>query len=117
MVTRRTIIKGAVAAPIAGSAIFQVTRPGGVVAQDSTVLVGSKDFTEQFILGNMYLLVLEDMGITAEDRLNLGGTQIAHQALVAGDIHLYPEYTGTALTEVLGLSVEQVVGGSATPAA
>ncbi|HEV2066756.1 MAG TPA: glycine betaine ABC transporter substrate-binding protein, partial [Thermomicrobiales bacterium] len=65
----------------------------------------------------MYLLVLEDMGITAEDRLNLGGTQIAQQALVAGDIHLYPEYTGTALTEVLGLSVEQVVGGSATPAA
>jgi len=118
MVTRRTIVKGAVAAPIAGSAIFQMARPGGVLAQDPTVLVGSKDFTEQLILGNMYLLVLEDMGIAAEGRLSLGGTQIAHQALVAGDIHLYPEYTGTALTEVLGLSVEQVVGGgSATPEA
>lgn len=116
MVTRRTIIKGAVAAPVSGSAVFQVARPGGVFAQDLTVLVGSKDFTEQFILGHMYLLVMDDMGITAEDRLNLGGTQIAQQALVAGDIHLYPEYTGTALTEVLGLSVEQVVsGGSATP--
>ncbi len=117
MVSRRTMIKGAVAAPIASSAIFQVAMPGSMFAQDLTVNVGSKDFTEQFILGNMYLLVLGDMGIAAEDRLNLGGTQIAQQALVAGDIHLYPEYTGTALTEVLGLSVEQVLGGSATPAA
>lgn len=118
MVTRRTMIKGAVAVPLAGSAIFQVTKPGSVFAQDLTVNVGSKDFTEQFILGQMYLLVLADMSIPAEDRLNLGGTQIAQQALVAGDIHLYPEYTGTALTEVLSLSVEEVIGGgAATPGA
>jgi osmoprotectant transport system substrate-binding protein len=118
MVTRRTMIKGAMAAPIAGSAILQVAKPGSIFAQDLTVNVGSKDFTEQFILGNMYLLVLGDMGITAQDRLNLGGTQIAQQALVAGDIHLYPEYTGTALLEVLGLKFEEVVGGSsATPGA
>lgn len=118
MVTRRTMIKGAVAAPIAGSAILQVAKPGSVFAQDLTVKVGSKDFTEQLILGNMYLLVLGDMGISAEDNLNLQGTQIAQQALVSGDIHLYPEYTGTALLEVLGLKFEDVVGsGSATPAA
>jgi osmoprotectant transport system substrate-binding protein len=112
------MIKGAIAAPLAGPAILQVVRPNGVLAQDLTVLVGSKDFTEQFILGHMYLQVLGDMGITAEENLNLAGTQVAQQALVSGDIHLYPEYTGTALTEVLGLTVEQVLGGgAATPGA
>jgi len=118
MVTRRTLIKGAVAAPLAGSAILQVAKPGSVFAQDLTVIVGSKDFTEQLILGQMYLQVLGDMGITTQDRTNLGGTQLAQQALAAGDIHLYPEYTGTALTEVLGLTVEGVTGGGvATPGA
>jgi len=90
---------------------------GSVAAQDLTVIVGSKDFTEQFILGHMYIKVLEDMGIATEDSTNLGGTQIAQQALISGDIHLYPEYTGTGLTEVLGLSVEDVLGGGATPVA
>ncbi|MBA2248395.1 MAG: ABC transporter, partial [Chloroflexia bacterium] len=94
------MIKGAAVAPFAGSAIFALAKPGSIGAQELTVNVGSKDFTEQLILGNMYLQVLQDLGIPAEDRLNLGGTQIAQQALVAGDIQMYPEYTGTALTEV-----------------
>lgn len=118
MVTRRMIVKGSVGVPFAGSALLAASLPGSVAAQDLTVEVGSKDFTEQFILGHMYIKILEDMGITAEDNTSLGGTQIAHQALVSGDIHLYPEYTGTGLTEVLGLSVEDVLGGSAaTPVA
>lgn len=117
MVSRRTVIKGAIATPLVGSAAFAVARPGNIVAQDLTVNVGSKDFTEQFILGNMYLQVLGDLGVPAEDKLNLGGTQIAQQALVAGDIHLYPEYTGTGLTEVLGLTVADVQSGGATPVA
>jgi osmoprotectant transport system substrate-binding protein len=115
MTTRRSMIKGAVVAPLAGSAIFAALNT--TAAQDLTVNVGSKDFTEQFILGAMYRLVLEDMGIPTEDRTNLGGTQIAQEALVSGEIHLYPEYTGTGLTEVLGLSVEDALGGGemATP--
>ncbi|MDQ3655843.1 MAG: quaternary ammonium transporter [Chloroflexota bacterium] len=117
MVTRRTVIKSSVAVPLAGSALLASILPGSVAAQDLTVIVGSKDFTEQFILGNMYIKILEDMGIATEDSTNLGGTQIAHQALESGDIHLYPEYTGTGLTEVLGLSVEDVLGGGATPVA
>lgn len=117
MVSRRTVIKGTVAIPFSGSAIFALAKTGSSLAQDLTVNVGSKDFTEQFILGNMYLNVLEDMGIPAEDRLNLGGTQIAQQALAAGDIHLYPEYTGTGLTEVLGLTIADVQAGGATPVA
>jgi osmoprotectant transport system substrate-binding protein len=128
MINRRTVLKGALTAPVAATALAAI-HPA-IMAQDGPVVVGSKDFTEQFILGNMYLLVLEDMGIETEDALNLGGTQIAHQALASGDIHTYPEYTGTALVEVLGMSVEDVlaefhagtddatpVDGMATPAA
>lgn len=118
MVSRRSLIKGAAGVPLAGAGLAAFTASPAVLAQDLTVNVGSKDFTEQFILGHMYIGVLEDLGITAEDRLNLGGTQIAQEALVNGDIHLYPEYTGTALLEVLGLEFEDVVGGgSATPGA
>lgn len=114
--TRRTVIKGAIVAPAAASLL---ATAGGrtTLAQDQTVTVGSKDFTEQFILGNMYLEILRDMGIDAKDALNLGGTQIAQEALVKGEISLYPEYTGTGLTEVLGLAITDAEGGSGTPAA
>jgi osmoprotectant transport system substrate-binding protein len=66
-----------------------------------TVKVGSKDFTEEFILAEMYALLLEDAGFKVERKFNLGGTPIAHAALVKGDIDLYPEYTSTGLLTVL----------------
>ena len=65
--------------------------------------VGSKDFTEQFILGEMYALVLENKGFEVERKLNLGGTPVAQAALESDQIDLYPEYTGTALLTVLKL--------------
>lgn len=65
------------------------------------IKVGSKDFTEQFILGEMYALVLEDKGFQVERKLNLGGTPVAQASLQSGQIDLYPEYTGTALLTVL----------------
>ncbi len=66
-----------------------------------TIRVGSKDFTEQFIIGEMYALLLENAGYKVERKLNLGGTPVAHQALLANEIDLYPEYTGTGLLTVL----------------
>lgn len=69
------------------------------------IRVGSKDFVEQFILGEMYALVLEDQGFEVERKLNLGGTQVAHASLEAGEIDLYPEYTGTGLLTVLKLPI------------
>lgn len=66
-----------------------------------TLKVGSKDFTEEFILAEMYALLLEDAGFKVERKFNLGGTPIAHAALVKGDIDLYPEYTSTGLLTVL----------------
>lgn len=65
------------------------------------IKVGSKDFTEQFILGEMYALVLENQGLKVERKLNLGGTPVAQAGLQSGQIDLYPEYTGTALLTVL----------------
>ncbi len=65
------------------------------------VVVGSKNFTEQVILGEMLAQLLEARGVPVDRRLNLGGTFICHQAIVAGDLDLYVEYTGTALTAIL----------------
>jgi osmoprotectant transport system substrate-binding protein len=68
------------------------------------VAVGSKDFTEELILGEMYAQILEHNGFSIARKLDLGGTQIAMEALQRGDIDLYPEYTGTALITELKLT-------------
>src|SRR5512138_228796 len=65
------------------------------------VRVGSKNFTEQFVLGELYAQALEAAGIKTEKKLNLGGTLIAHKALEEKQIDLYPEYTGTMLLAIL----------------
>lgn len=65
------------------------------------IKVGSKDFTEQFILGEMYAIALENQGLQVERKLNLGGTPVAQAGLESGQIDLYPEYTGTGLLTVL----------------
>lgn len=68
-----------------------------VAAQDSPIRIGSKQFTEQIVLGQIMLAALEDAGYTVEDRTNLGSTQVNRDALVNGEIDVYAEYTGTAL--------------------
>lgn len=70
---------------------------GGGADGKHPIAVGSKDFTEELILAEMYALILEQNGFTVTRKLNLGGTQVAMAALQRGDIDLYPEYTGTAL--------------------
>ena len=64
----------------------------------STIVVGSKDFTENILLGQMLVIALEEAGIPVEDRTNLGGTVVNRDALLAGDINVYPEYNGTGWT-------------------
>src|SRR3712207_6832341 len=66
-----------------------------------SITVGSKDFTEQFILGELYAQALEANGFGVEKKLNLGSEQIADKALQNGQIDMYPEYTGTALVATL----------------
>lgn len=65
------------------------------------VKVGSKNFTEELILGELYAQAIEHAGATVRRRLDLGTTDIALAALHRGEIDLYPEYTGTALLNVL----------------
>ncbi|MGH7588274.1 MAG: glycine betaine ABC transporter substrate-binding protein [Gemmatimonadota bacterium] len=65
------------------------------------VVIGSKNFTEQDVLGEILAQELEARGIPVERRFHLGGTFVCHNALVSGEIDLYPEYTGTALTAIL----------------
>lgn len=70
---------------------------GFVAAQDDPIRVGSKQFTEQIVLGQIIVAALQDAGYTVEDRTNLGSTQVNRDALVNGEIDVYAEYTGTAL--------------------
>ena len=65
------------------------------------VKIGSKNFTEQFVVAEIYAQALEKAGIEVTRRTNLGATLIAHAALLSGDIDFYPEYTGTALAAVV----------------
>src|SRR5690349_9560788 len=76
---------------------------GGIAAARSrdAIVVGSKNFTEQVILGELVAQSIErGTGLTVQRRLNLGGTLICDRALTTGDVDVYVEYTGTALTAV-----------------
>ncbi|HMJ37539.1 MAG TPA: glycine betaine ABC transporter substrate-binding protein [Baekduia sp.] len=67
-------------------------------ASKPTITIGSKNFTEQFILGEIYAQALKAAGYKVKKQLNLGSEQIALKALKAGRVDAYPEYTGTILT-------------------
>jgi glycine betaine/choline ABC-type transport system substrate-binding protein len=70
--------------------------------RSSHIVVASKSFTEQLLIGEILAQQIERrLGVTVERKLSLGGTLLAHEALVKGDVDLYPEYTGTALTAIL----------------
>lgn len=75
--------------------------PSGGGGDSSAITVGSKNFTEQYVLGELYAQALAASGFDVEKKLDLGAAQIADQALQEGQIDLYPEYTGTALADVL----------------
>src|SRR4029078_999496 len=70
------------------------------VSAQQPVRVGSKNFTEQFILAELYAQALEAAGMKVERKINLGGTLIAYKALEEKQIDLYPEYTGSMLIAV-----------------
>ena len=66
------------------------------------ITVGSKDFTEQLVLGEMLVLAYEEAGATVTNRVDLGGTEVNRAALLSGEINVYPEYNGTGWTVHLG---------------
>lgn len=71
-------------------------------SRTGVIVVGSKNFTEQLVLGEIAAQQLErKLHIQVERKLNLGGTLLAHEAILRGDIDIYPEYTGTGSSVVL----------------
>jgi osmoprotectant transport system permease protein len=90
-------------ASIGAGVIAVVVLTSGALASRSSgaIVVGSKNFTEQVILGELLAQAIErDTGLPVQRRLNLGGTLICDRALLGGDIDVYVEYTGTSLTAV-----------------
>lgn len=103
-----------------GMLLASFSGVASVAAQDTgetTIVVGSKNFTESIVLSEMVALLLEDAGYTVERQLNLGGTAVAHQALVNDEIDVYVEYTGTGLLAILGQQLPSTGGDTATPVA
>jgi len=74
------------------------------------VTIGSKNFDEQFILGEIYAQALEAAGYTVNTELNLGSEVVAKKALETGEVDAYPEYTSTTLTSLYGVDPEEVPG-------
>src|SRR6185312_16783958 len=102
---RSAAVLGAlVLAGVIGAAAWSNVTGG---SRHAVIRVGSKNFTEQIILGELIAQQLErSTDLTVERRLNLGGTFIADRALRAGDIDVYVEYTGTADTAIFKNPVE-----------
>jgi osmoprotectant transport system permease protein len=70
-------------------------------ARSETITIGSKMFTESHVLAELLSLQLEQAGYTVERKLSLGGTRVVWEALLAGDVDVYPEYSGTLSQTIL----------------
>ncbi len=75
------------------------TDTGGTTSPKGPVTVGSKIDTEGGVLGQIMIAMLEENGFTVVDKTKTGATEVVRKALLAGEIDMYPEYTGTALTQ------------------
>ncbi|MEA2228055.1 MAG: osmoprotectant transport system substrate-binding protein [Solirubrobacteraceae bacterium] len=75
------------------------TPTAGDAAQ-APLRIGTKNFTEQFVLGELYRQALETKGFPVELKLNVGSSEIIHEALTGGALDMYPEYLGVLLSEV-----------------
>jgi glycine betaine/choline ABC-type transport system substrate-binding protein len=90
-----------------GSGTAQVIEPNPDNS-GKEITVGSKNFTEQFILGEIYAQALDAAGYDVRKDLNLGSEQIALRALKGADVDAYPEYTSTALTSFFDVQPQDI---------
>jgi glycine betaine/choline ABC-type transport system substrate-binding protein len=77
-------------------------------ADAGTITIGSKNFPEQYILGNIYADALTAAGFNVEKSLDLGSEVVAYKALQEGEVDAYPEYTGTALSAFFQVPVNKI---------
>jgi osmoprotectant transport system permease protein len=99
----KTFSIAAIVIVVAGAAILvwrRVESSPAPIAKQERVVVGSKDFTESAILGEIVAQMLEARGVVVEREFELGGN-LPHEGLLGGKIDLYPEYTGTSYTAIL----------------
>jgi osmoprotectant transport system substrate-binding protein len=92
---------GGAASPTAGGAASPTAGNGGTLS-GATFTVGSKEFTEQLILGQITIQVLESAGATVNSQTGLVGSTVVREALTSGQIDMYWEYTGTGWINHLG---------------
>lgn len=97
---QRKVLAVATAVVAVALAGFVLTRFIGSGSGSKPLIVGSKDFTEQVILGEMVAQVAESQGISVERKFELGG-DLCHRAMLSGEMDTYVEYTGTAYTAIL----------------
>jgi osmoprotectant transport system substrate-binding protein len=99
--------------PAAGTATQEPSESEGQIQRNEAnaeveLTIGSKNFTEQVVLGEIYAQGLEAAGFTIRKDLNLGDEQTALAAVKGGDIDAYPEYTGTALLSFFGKQADEL---------
>jgi glycine betaine/choline ABC-type transport system substrate-binding protein len=104
---------GVAACGSSSSSTTSTGGPAGLIKSNPankkvTLTVGSKNFTEEFVLGQIYAQALQAAGYNVKTQLNLGNEFIALRALKAGRISGYPEYTSTALESFFHLKPQQV---------
>ncbi len=91
-----------------GAAVMLLTIAGCQTQPSNQIVVGSKNFTEQVILGELIAQQIEaKTPLTVKRQFNLGGTFVCHQGITAGELDIYPEYTGTAYSAILKLPIDR----------
>ncbi len=103
MHNRRRLIATSLSLAVAAAALAGCGSDGGGGGSSdrlkgTSLTVGSKDFTENILVGEMLVQALENEGAKVKSQTNLGGTSVARDALKNGEIDVYPEYTGTGWT-------------------
>ena len=107
---KNILLRKTIAFAIAAIMVLALTACGGGSSDDGgasedgekVIVVGSKDFTENEIIAEVYALALEDAGFKVERKMNIAGS-VVHTSITSAEIDLYPEYTGTGLISILGM--------------
>src|SRR5437764_13021121 len=99
---RRALAAVALAAALAGCGGGSGKSADKSSAAAPVITIGTKNFTEQYILGQLYAQTLERHGFRVVLKPDIGSSEIIDKALTAGSLDMYPEYTGVLLTEIAG---------------
>ena len=88
----------------ASSTTASTTAASGAGAGKPAVVIGDKNFTEEYILGDLYAQALQAKGFKVTLKPNIGSSEITYKALTSGQIDMYPEYTGVIVSVIAGVT-------------